>query len=217
MANSKDPPPSRPNTPGLGLPYEVQHYILSMMQRIIEEGTYAFATRWIPDTLEKHRWTCSEAVELSTWKSVLPSAVPRNALINVANLSLDEALLDAVKIRNAAAHRHLCDNVELKQMALTGQSLMTMYSDMTRQSKFDLLWSELNDWDTTNEENMDATQVKLQHALQEISERPLDDMDWTPNAVSLQELSSADTISANGTGMPVEEVDQYFSDEMQLD
>lgn len=158
------------------------------MQRILEEGCYDFASRWLPNQLNERNWTCSEAVELSNWKKFLPSALPYNAIVQVLNYSLERGLNDAVRIRNSAVHRHLCDNAEIRRMAKQAGNLMVMFSDVTREGKFHRLWAELNDWDNGNQENRRAARSKLEQALQEIGERPMDDMDWTPNAVSLEEI-----------------------------
>jgi hypothetical protein len=93
-------------------------------------------------------------------------------------------------------------------MALQAQDLMTMFSDVTRQNKFHRLWAELKDWDASQDETQ-AKKNKLEAALMDISERPLDDMDWTPNAVSLQEIKP-------GEG-EVLEIAQHYVDEMELD
>jgi hypothetical protein len=66
---------------------------------------------------------------------------------------------------------------------------MTMFRDVTRQGKFQRLGAELIDWDRNSNRDQQAARMKLERALQEISERPMDDMDWTPNAVSLQEIT----------------------------
>jgi len=195
--------------PDLGLPYEVQHYILSMIQRMLEEGCYDFASRQIPDTLRQNNWTCSEAVELSTWKKFLPTALPQSAIVPVLNYSLEDALADAVRIRNAAVHRHLCDNIEIRRMASQAQDLMLMFSDVMRQNRLKRLEVELHCWDAESQDDEETKRNNLQAALQEISERPLDDMDWTPNAVSLYELRP-DT-------QEYLETQDYFADEMDLD
>jgi hypothetical protein len=46
--------------------------------------------------------------------------------------------------------------------------------------------------------------------LQEISERPLDDMDWSPNLVSLQEITDV-------AGERNHNDDQYHGEEIDLD
>jgi hypothetical protein len=201
--------PTTLSPPDLGLPYEVQHYILEMMQRILEEACYDFASKWIPNILNKNNWTCSEAVELSTWRNNLPPTLPPNAIVPVKNYSLEDALADAVRIRNSAVHRHLCDNTEIRRMASHAQDLMAMFSDVTRQTKFHRLRDELDDWDAASQQDPQAARSKLQEALREISERPMDDMDWTPNAVSLQELTSA-------AESPLE-IEEHYVDEMELD
>jgi hypothetical protein len=196
--------------PDLGLPYEVQHFILAMMQRILEEGCYDFASRWIPNTLNEKGWTCSEAVELSTWKKFLPEAVPYKAVSSMPNYSLEKALSDAVFIRNAAVHRHLCNNVEICRMTSQAQDLMFMFSDVTRQNKFNRLREELKQWDLSTSEDLQWKRSKLESALREISERPVDDMDWTPNAVSLQEITS------RPGSLQIKEPEEYI-DEMEID
>jgi hypothetical protein len=161
-----------------------------MIQRILEEGCYDFAYRWIPAALNERNWSCAEAVELSTWRDFLPDALPLSAIVVLPQYSLHQGLKDAVRIRNAAVHRHLCDNFEIQRMARHAEDLMIMFSDITRQNKFHVLWEELNDWDRSNKGDPQAARMKLEQSLQEISERPVDDMDWTPNAVSLQEITS---------------------------
>ena len=75
-------------------------------------------------------------------------------------------------------------------MAQQAENLMTMFRDVTRQGKFERLGAELTVWDRNSGGDQQAARMKLEQALQEISERPMDDMDWTPNAVSLQEITS---------------------------
>jgi hypothetical protein len=196
--------------PDLGLPYEVQHFILAMIQRILEEGCYDFASRWIPNTLNEKGWTCSEAVELSTWKKSLPDIVPYKAISPVPNYSLERALADAVLIRNAAVHRHLCNNVEIRRMSSQAQDLMFMFSDVTRQNKFHRLQEEIKQWDSVITDDQQGKRNKLESALREISEQPVDDMDWTPNAVSLQEITS------RPASPQIQEAEEYI-DQMEVD
>jgi hypothetical protein len=196
--------------PDLGLPYEVQHFILAMIQRILEEGCYDFASRWIPDTLYGKGWTCSEAIELSTWKKFLPDVVPYKAISPVPNYSLEKALSDAVTIRNAAVHRHLCNNREIGRMSSKAEDLMFMFSDVTRQNKFHRLQEELKQWDSAVTEDQQGKRDRLERALREISERPVDDMDWTPNAVSLQEITS------RPASPQIQDTEEYI-DQMEID
>ena len=201
----QSPPSARPKPPDLGLPYEVQHYILTMMQRIIEEACYDLASRWIPQKLRDNRWDCPEAVEISTWRDVLPAALPPNAIVPHPTYTLERALVDSVQIRNAAVHRHLCDNNEMRKMVMKAQDVMSMFGDDTRSNKFHRLWIELNDWDRSRDSQV--AKEKLLLALQSISERPVDDMDWSPNSVSLQEIPDGDYHGE----------DQYRGEAMDLD
>ncbi|CZT13116.1 uncharacterized protein RAG0_16696 [Rhynchosporium agropyri] len=202
-----------PKSSDLGLPYQVQHYILVMIQRMLEESCFEFAGRWLPDFLHAKGWDCAEAVELSTWKAILPSVLPANALRPMSNYTLEGALSDAVRIRNSATHRHLCDNEEIRRMSLQAQDLMSMLGDGTRADKFHRLWLELKEWDLASKSDAQGARSRLEAALKGISERPVDDMDWTPNAtMSLQEVL-AEGATAQGPSQP-----GYVDvDEMDLD
>lgn len=193
----------------LGLPYEVQHCILSIIQRVLEEGCFEFACRWLPQMLKEHNWTCPEAVELATWRKVLPTTNLPASFVYLRDYSLEVALRDAVQVRNAAVHRHLSTNSEIRQMALKAQKLMSMFSDATRQYRFDFLRSELWEWEAGSKINDQAAKERLQQALQEIAERPMSDMDWTPNSISLQEIST--------DAESLQDIDDHYADEMELD
>jgi hypothetical protein len=179
-----------------------------MMQSIIEEACYDLASRWIPQKLKDNRWDCPEAVELSTWRDFLPTALPPSAITPHPSNFLEKALADSVQIRNAAVHRHLCDNNEMRRMVVKAQDVMSIFSDITRRQKFHRLWIELNEWDQSKDP--EAAKERLLWALQEISERPLDDMDWSPNLVSLQEITDV-------AGEQNHNDDQYHGEEMDLD
>tara|TARA_R110002060_G_scaffold22703_8_gene30855 strand:+ start:269 stop:1000 length:732 start_codon:yes stop_codon:yes gene_type:complete len=209
LKTPSQPQTSTPKSSDLGLPYQVQHYILVMIQRMLEESCFEFATRWIPEVLHAKGWDCAEAVELSVWKAFLPTVLPPNAIRPMSNYTLESALADAVRIRNSAVHRHLCDNDEIRRMALQAQDLMSMFSDGTRQDKFHRLWLELKEWDTASTMDAQGARSRLEAALQQISERPVDDMDWTPNAMSLQQI----TIDVEAG----QDHSEYVVDEMELD
>ena len=181
-----------------------------MIQRILEEGCFEVAQRWIPEALHANRWDCPEAVELSKWRDFLPANLPSNAIKPLSSYPLDMALGHAVQTRNKAVHRHLCDNNEIRRMALQAQNMMYMFSDVTRSEKMHHLWVELNNWDSRNRGDPQGARQQLEAVLKVISERPVDDMDWTPNAVSLQEVTNdTDTQQTN---------DEYFyGEEMDLD
>lgn len=216
-ANGYDNPVSS-NQPDLGLPYEVQHFVLTMTQRIMEEGCYDFASRWMPNVLRDKHYTCSEAVELSEWRRLLPESIPSEAIDSISKDKLEGALVDAVRIRNAAVHRHLCNNAEIRKMARQAENLMSMFKDVTREAKFHHLNIELGEWDKRSGDDQQGARNRLQSALHVIGEKPMDDMDWTPNAVSLRELTP-ETVSQSSRGIGAKSgtTPHYFDDEMELD
>jgi hypothetical protein len=202
-----------PTSPDLGLPYEVQHYILTMMERFLEEACFNFATLWIPQVLQARNFTCYEAVELAEWKRLLPEHIPSHALHPVPNYTLLQGLTDAVRVRNSAQHRHLCDNFEIRKMAKQSQDLMTIFGDKNRECKFSYLRDELVEWDNLGREDQQAARNRLKFVLQQISERPVSDMDWTPNRESLEEVGCETTVDVLNNWNNVE----YGVDKMDLD
>lgn len=193
------------------------------MERILEEACYDFASRWIPHILASKKWTCPEAVELAKWREVLPEEVPLKSIVPVANYTLEQGLVDAVRLRNSAVHRHLCDNAEIRRMSLKSQDLMFMFSDHTRQVKFQTLRTVLSQWDTLNTQDPDGARARLEAALREIGERPVNDMDWSPNSVSLEEVGheqvkdSGENRAPVGHGNVVSQSDYYEDDAMDMD
>lgn len=94
-------------------------------------------------------------------------------------------------------------------MASQAQDLMATFADVTRQHKFMYLRVELDEWDRLSVMDLEGAKERLKWVLQQISERPVSDMDWTPNDVSLEEVGHG-TVRENG--------DQgETSDEMDLD
>ncbi|RDL35918.1 uncharacterized protein BP5553_06530 [Venustampulla echinocandica] len=216
--NTKDDDPRRSSkSPDLGLPYKVQHFILNMIQRIIEEGCYDFASRWIQNILCEKNYTCSQEVELPEWRRLLPKYIPGKAINPTSTSNLEGVLANTGRIRNAAVHRHLCDNADLRKMAGHAQDLMFMFSDVTRQENFHQLRIELDEWDKLNSDDPQAARNRLESALQVINELPMNDMDWTPNAESLMEIGP-EIISEPSMGVSQRSsIPHHFGDEMQLD
>ena len=95
-------------------------------------------------------------------------------------------------------------------MTSQAQDLMFMFSDITRQNKFGRLREELKAWDSGISDDLQEKRSKFESALREISERPVDDMDWSPNSVTLQEITSGPE------SLKIEEPEEYI-DEMEVD
>lgn len=94
-------------------------------------------------------------------------------------------------------------------MASQAQDLMATFGDVTRQHKFMYLRVELEEWDRLSMVDLEGAKERLKWVLQQISEREVSDMDWTPNDLSLEEV---------GPGMARESGEQSeASDEMDID
>lgn len=174
------------------------------MQRILEDACYEVTSRFLPNLLCEKGWTCPEQVELSTWRDTLPATSLPKLLqaYTVPGYSIEEGLRDATKTRNDATHRHLCDNRELRDKSVRHGWLMSCFGDVTRQRKFVWLKEVLIDWDS-GVNGLDVKRRMLENALRQISERPVDDMDWTPNMVSMEQVTGGD--------------DEDYDDRMDID
>jgi hypothetical protein len=80
-------------------------------------------------------------------------------------------------------------------MAKQSRDLMRLFGDPMRESKFSYLIEELVEWDKLNlgREGQEDARERLKWVLQQISERPVSDMDWTPNRESLEEVGRETT------------------------
>ena len=80
---------------------------------------------------------------------------------------------------------------------------MVLLGDVSRREKCIRLRDELERWDRENAGDMDAKKRVLEQALVVIGEKPLADMDWTPNEVSMAEVKEdegrQENVRYNGT------------------
>jgi hypothetical protein len=175
------------------LPYRVQHTLLSLLQRTMEESCFSFAQICIPQYLESNKIDCVEAAELATWRRVLPEQIDQGELttVGVDKLQLEKALGWAARIRNAAVHRHLCTVAEVIMYSGHARHLLQLLDDSFRAAKIDILISALELWKDGVMGEAERRN-KLEEALQCMQEAPLEVMDWTPNSVGLAEVRGAD-------------------------
>lgn len=187
------------------LPYKVQHRVLTAIQNLLEEACYDFAVKWLPHVLEEMNWTCSEAVEMAKWKTVLSGPLPEGSITLSGRYSINHRLGEAVRIRNITQHREPCDNNSIRKMISSAQNLVEIFSDHDRVNRLGRLRDEIDDWERSEGlDHLSATKEvqkgmdqdprrKLHDALQEITEHPFafDEMDWAPNADTPDEPSYA--------------------------
>ncbi|RKF54568.1 putative ran bp2 nzf zinc finger-like protein [Golovinomyces cichoracearum] len=190
----------------LSLPFQVQHYVLKLMEKMLEDSCYDFALRWIPERLNEVGCDCPEAFELAKWRTFLPLEIPFHAFSTKHSQSISNALTNAVKIRNAAVHRHQCDIYTVRDMIKQAEELMYVLSDQTRQEKLNRLWYELGEWGN-NSNDLGAARAKLEQALQTITDGPVDDMDWTPNPVSIEGINETALTHSKDYGNEMMDID----------
>ena len=129
------------------LTYQVQHELLNTVQRLLDECCYNWARRWLPEMLEEKKWTCSEAVELGQWATILPRRLGKingEATSLESADSLKSALVATHQLRHAAVHRLPTSARGIKQMLGHALFLAKALRDTTITFKLDALLSEFN-------------------------------------------------------------------------
>lgn len=95
----------------------------------------------------------------------------------------------------------MVDNHELRNLCQEAENLTILFGDVSRKDKCTRLKEELERWDRENIGDMDAKKRVLEQALMIIGEKPVADMDWTPNEVSMAEVREEDGRGVVGEGV----------------
>jgi hypothetical protein len=114
----EDPPGIRTPvaTEPLRFPFDVQHSILSEVQRLLEESCFRFMELWLPSVLKKHGWNCAAAIELTKSLSLVKSCMkdlPDNCVSTAEKASFQQIAPVLAQLRHAAVHRRQLGSDEL--------------------------------------------------------------------------------------------------------
>ena len=156
------------------LSYPSQHKLLNNVQRVLEDCCYDWATKWTPDLLKEQRWSCSEAVELSTWSKVLPRLFIR---INVAATTFQsvEALTQAFQathqLRHASVHRLPTSAKGIEGMLQNALNLATALQDQGRMIKLCKILMDFKATAQDMELHKNDLESELDEELREIREQ----------------------------------------------
>ncbi|KAN0068548.1 hypothetical protein V8E54_013272 [Elaphomyces granulatus] len=152
------------------LPFRVQHVILSTAQRVLEECCFDFAKKWLPSILERRRWDCAAAVELTKWTRILAkdsSNLPPHAF-SINGPSLNEVIFAASKIRHTAVHRLPTTARGVHSLIKSAVKMTEALQDSFRTAQLEELHGELESKIKSMELNKNALEDGLARQLQEI-------------------------------------------------
>lgn len=140
----KDTPTYKPSDPPSLFPaylsYSSQHKLLNSVQHLLEDCCYEWATSWTPDLLRDKRWSCSEAVELGVWSTVLPrlfGSISTAATTCESGVALAEVLKATHQLRHAAVHRLPTSVKGIERMLQNALNLATTLQDQEYMVKLD--------------------------------------------------------------------------------
>lgn len=154
--------------------YHSQHELLKTVQRLLEDCCYDWAVQWIPAVLEEQGWSCSEAVELSTWTATIPQRFDAFSF-DATTLGSREALTAVFaathSLRHAAVHRLRTSVKGIERMLKHAVNLATALQDTERQSTLHGILKELRNTMQTMELDKNDLENQLDEELRNIQEK----------------------------------------------
>ncbi|KAE8152853.1 hypothetical protein BDV25DRAFT_150482 [Aspergillus avenaceus] len=144
-------------------PYHAQHFVLSTVQRVLEECFFDFARKWVPLEVERNGWDCAAAVELTKWTKLLTTWLPRlpQGSLRLEGVDLDTLLSTVSQIRHTAVHRLPTTARGLGAMILSAKTLAGALKDSLRVDKLGELYSDIQIKTKVMEMNKDALEGTL--------------------------------------------------------
>lgn len=149
-----------------GLPYDLQHRLLSEMQHVLEVACFEFALNNHPEVL-KPEWDCPEAVELNLIIKVLGPLAVQGPVLR----SNDVLVTSVCDIRHAAVHRERVTIGSLEQMFEHGEKLLSLFGDVERRRMIETLHQGIGPLATKLVEEEDQVNAASTAERQEIVQR----------------------------------------------
>lgn len=174
------------------IPYRVQHLLLTVTQRLLEECCFEFATKWLPNVLKERKWDCAEAVELNRWVRVLlkySGSLPQHAFNNDGNLPLKTILLPINALRHSAVHRLHISTPKIANMIESAAKVASVLGDQRRAMQLIELQQEMQTQSSTLEIWKDKLRTNFAGDLQHIAKQraELDQMEEQAKRTVIQE------------------------------
>ncbi|KAK8029219.1 hypothetical protein PG991_006275 [Apiospora marii] len=154
------------------LPFPSQHKLLVHLQQLLERACYGFATKHLPQHLQKKGWDCPEAMELNHWVALLSkSAVLTKSAALRAQPSarpLDQLCRCVTDIRHTAVHRLRITAAAVENFLRDAEDFTELLRDPAATQAIALIRWEVQGTVDELEENTRNAHDKLDDVMQEI-------------------------------------------------
>jgi hypothetical protein len=162
-------------------PYETQHRILSTIQQLLEQSCFNFVKQWLPSVLEKNRWSCAAAGELTEWLNIIKrhaGNLPNSCISIEGQASLNNIAPAVARLRHTAVHRlHLTSEEFLDQIRsarMLAEVLQDVRSTSTLQALYgrvDIQAKKMQHNISVMQEEVDTTLVQIQKQREELAQK----------------------------------------------
>ncbi|KAH7563655.1 hypothetical protein J3E72DRAFT_419392 [Bipolaris maydis] len=152
-------------------PYNVQHYILSLSQQILEEACFLFMKRWLPSLLEKRGWGCAAAVELTNWVRVIKKhldILPDGCMNTEQQKRFKEILPYIIRLRHTAVHRLQLTSVQLLKQVHSAYILAEVLQENECRNRLQTIHLKLDTWAKNMDDDMEVMKQEAQRRVRQL-------------------------------------------------
>ncbi|KAL4806628.1 hypothetical protein BDV18DRAFT_168350 [Aspergillus unguis] len=163
--------------------YRSQHLITTSIQKVVEEGCFAYAQKHFPQLLAERGWDCPEAVELTEWTKFLSR---HSSKLVTPKKSLDMVLSHLRDLRHSAVHRLRKTAVSVEFLAENAQLFLETLGDGDRAERVSRLRRGLKTAIEELQRNKDLLEGRYLAEIKEIQAKRA--------ALDMQEKAAAETM-----------------------
>lgn len=169
--------------PGISVPslfplefeFVTGYRILVKTQQVLEFACFRFAEKAMPEILEKRKWHCPEAAELSLWAHEFSKRTRKLeetlSRPSFASRPLEELLPSIAQIRHHAVHRVSVTAKELEQFMADGEILVHLFEDPTAIPVMARARSEVQKAAAEMENRKNMLEARLAKVLRDIASK----------------------------------------------
>jgi hypothetical protein len=171
VINSRGNGPSYVTPRPSAFPYNVQHYILSLSQQILEEACFQFMKRWLPSLLEKRGWACAAAVELTSWVRVIKKhldILPSGCMNTEQQKCFKETLPCIIRLRHTAVHRLHLTSVQLLEQVHSAYILAEVLQDKKCKDRLQTIHLRVDTWVKNMDHDMEVMKQEAERRVRQL-------------------------------------------------
>jgi hypothetical protein len=174
--------------------YELQHYVLNNVQRILEEICFEYAIRKAPGFLKMQKWRSHEAGELSKWSKHFPEYMRTLKTEDSSWIrDLGRTLKILCDLRNVAVHRQPVDARALRELLRVSITLGNLMRDELRTNHLQDVLSLFDKYKLTVERKVHMLSLSLDEEIYPIQKEKdtLNQQKWELNKIATQKILQA--------------------------